>query len=129
MLYYVILVLMTTLYAAIGSDWGTASDSAHFRIPDLRESVLVGVGQNSTYTIQHHDVYAVGEFKDDQFQGHKHNFTAQIKSGGSDEGSTGSVGTHTSSTTVAVSDGTNGTPRTGATTHGKQLGSNYIVKY
>lgn len=31
--------------------------------------------------------------------------------------------------TSPTSDGTNGTPRTGTTTHGKQFGVNYIIKY
>ena len=33
------------------------------------------------------------------------------------------------SITGPTSDGTNGTPRTGTTTHGKQFGVNYIIKY
>jgi microcystin-dependent protein len=102
-------------------------------LPDLRECTLVGAGQNSTDTIADHDVYTVGEFKDDQMQGHWHNFFAQ-----SSNGSAGTVGAYmttqagntnfTSSVKKAIADGTNGTPRTGTTTHGKQFGVNYIIK-
>jgi microcystin-dependent protein len=135
------------LYERLGgaaSPWNTGTIPAgQFRVPDMRECVPVGVRKNTTrvfdsteldpstgtHGTQNHDLYTVGEFKDDQFQGHKHNFTAQIKLGGSDEGTEGAVSTHTSITTSPVSDGTNGTPRTGTTTHGKQVGLNYIIKY
>ena len=57
------------LYAVIGNIYG--GDSTNFNVPDYRETVLVGVGQNTTDTIASHDVYALGEFKDDQLQGHR----------------------------------------------------------
>ena len=41
-------------------------------LPDYRECVMVGAEQNTTDTIATHDVYTQGEFKDDQFQDHKH---------------------------------------------------------
>ena len=37
-------------------------------LPDYRECVMVGAEQNTTDTIATHDVYAEGEFKDDQLQ-------------------------------------------------------------
>lgn len=43
-----------SLYTLLGTDV----------LPDLRELVLVGAGQNTTYTITAHDVYSVGQFKD-----------------------------------------------------------------
>lgn len=43
-------------------------------LPDLRESCLVGVGQNSTDSIATHDVFTLGELKDSQTQGHTHSF-------------------------------------------------------
>lgn len=55
-------------------------------MPDTRECVLVGAGQNTTASIESHDVYAVGEFKDDQVQTHKHsrgtqNITGRVSNG------------------------------------------------
>ena len=42
-------------------------------LPDYRECVMVGAEQNTTEPlIKVHDVYAEGEFKDDQLQEHKH---------------------------------------------------------
>ena len=43
-----------SLYTLLGTDV----------LPDLRELVLVGAGQNTSYTITAHDVYSVGQFKD-----------------------------------------------------------------
>lgn len=135
---------LNTELGGANSPWLLGDEpEGYFRAPDMRECVVVGVGKNTTRIFdnteedpathtagtQSHDEYTLGQFKDDQFQGHKHNFTAQIKLGGSDEGTQGSVSTHTSTTTSPVSDGTNGTPRTGTTTHGKQVGLYYIIKY
>lgn len=47
-------------------------------LPDYRECVMVGAEENTTDQIADHDVYAQGEFKDDQIQ----NITGQIKSNG-----------------------------------------------
>ena len=58
------------LYAVIGNTYG--GDSTNFNVPDYRETVLVGVGENTTDTIASHDVYELGEFRDDQLQGHNH---------------------------------------------------------
>lgn len=120
------------LYAYLGSN----------RLPDLRECNLVGAGQSSNdydastnpNGIHAHDVYAVGEFKDDQLQGHYHqnygsNYQFSIGDGyrclrGSSLDST----ILNDTTRDLVTDGTNGTPRVGSTTHGKQVGVNYCIK-
>lgn len=44
-------------------------------LPDFRECVMVGAEENSTDSIATHDVYAQGQFKDDQMQSHYHNIT------------------------------------------------------
>ena len=59
----------TTKYPELYSLLGTNT------LPDLRESCLVGVGQNSTDNIATHDVFTLGELKDSQTQGHTHSFT------------------------------------------------------
>lgn len=53
------------LYAYLGSNV----------LPDYREAAIVGAEQNTTDTIATHDVYTEGQFKDDQFQNHKHSIT------------------------------------------------------
>lgn len=126
------------LYDVIGNKYG--GDGIHFNVPDYRETVLVGAGENTTDTIANHDVYELGEFKDDQVQGHWHglgneNGTSTVALGASEKG--GSVAGATAANEIryvvnraldAVSDGTNGTPRTGTTTHGKQKGVNWMIK-
>lgn len=127
------------LYAVIGNTYG--GDSTNFNVPDFRETVLVGVGENTTDTIADHDVYELGEFKDDQFQGHWHNLgnsngTVTVSLGASIKGSeTKSAASDQSITRYivdtaldAITDGTNGEPRKGTTTHGKQKGVTYIIK-
>lgn len=104
-------------------------------LPDYRECVLVGVGQNTTDTIAEHDPYTLGEFKDDQFQGHQHKMgnglvnscttTSGMSSGVHNTQIYGNILPNTNGIT---SDGTNGTPRTGTTTHGKQKGVAYYIK-
>ena len=51
------------LYALLGSNV----------LPDLRECTLVGAGRNTLNDILNHDVYAIGEFRDDQMRNHNHN--------------------------------------------------------
>ncbi len=97
----------------------------------MRECVPVGAGESTRAAIAAHDVYNVGEFKDDQLQGHKHT----VQGGGdiwyhpSDQSQSQVTGSAIKTTSDPISDGTNGTPRTGTTTHGKQLGVNYLIKY
>ena len=121
------------LYAVIGNTYG--GDTASFNVPDYRETTLVGIGENTTDTIASHDVYGLGEFKDDQFQGHKHTITQEAgdaPSGVSPNSPAffgGIAGTsNTNAMKETSSDGTNGTPRVGTTTHGKQKGVTYIIK-
>lgn len=144
-------------------------------LPDLRECNLVGIGQSTRAIISAHDVYTLGQFKDDQIQaltatidtsgvevnitdpGHTHTATAtshdhSIPSGtyfdggdgiftGADDTSTVdtsseavtvTVGSATTGITASIADGSitaslNGY-RSGAVTHGKNYGVNYIIK-
>ncbi len=95
-------------------------------LPDYRECVLVGAGQNTTDSIVTHDVYTLGEFKDDQLKDHYHG----IQTNGSSDRYT----INTSSPNVNTSGvkgwgnpwGTQFNPAT--TTHGKQKGLNWAIK-
>ena len=113
----------TSQYPGLASVLGATGDT--FKVPDLREVVLVGVGQNSTFSIATHDVYTLGQFKDDQLQKHTHSYSRP------DGSQTLDSGTHYAVyRAVSANTGTN-TGRTGDTntTHGKQFGVNYIIKY
>lgn len=95
-------------------------------LPDYRECGLVGAEQNTTDTIATHDVYAEGQFKDDQLQEHKHSVKIST---------VGSGGTNTTDYTTDPDDGTTETrytlnvanARTGTTTHGKQKAVYYYM--
>jgi microcystin-dependent protein len=112
--------LYPDLYLFLGSD----------TLPDLRECTLVGIGQNTTHTIAAHDEYTLGQFKDDQLQDHSHTF---IQEGGT-------VPSNVALNSIAIFGGNSNSAtnnkamqgvynaRAGTTTHGKQVGVNYIIK-
>ena len=97
-------------------------------LPDYRECVMVGAEQNTTDTIATHDVYAEGEFKDDQLQNHEHDSARA-----SQEGSGGpnvSV-LHTVPLGTTMSGGgevLDMRGRSGETTHGKQKAVYVYIK-
>lgn len=116
------------LYAVLGDIYGSGDGSTTFNLPDYREVVLVGAGASSNPKIKAHDIYEVGEFKDDQMQGHRHNVNTFLYK----QGTNGPAGNYFDYGTIEssdpINDSLNGTPRTGSTTHGKQIGINYIIK-
>lgn len=112
-------------------------------MPDCREVSLVGAGTNvlNSAIIISHNAISAGQFQDDQAQLHEHNITngndgTGTRRCGITEGIVGGysyafraeptgrnpVGPPVASTSAG------GVPRTGATTHGKQLGVNYQIK-
>ena len=117
-----------------GSTFDTSTYPMLYRVlgtnvlPDLREVTLVGAGENDTLSIATHDVYTLGEFKDDQFQSHTHSYTDYGISN-TTSGISGGGLSYTAGYFSAWSR-TTGTPsgRTGTTTHGKQVGVNWIIK-
>ena len=144
--------------------------------PDLRECGLVGAGQSGR-VISAHDIYTIGQFKDDQVQtigatidtsgieitvtdpGHTHTISSSASSGSiavgdiydgqgtavwkgavdagdtnpvTLSGGSATVDSATTGITAAITDGsvtaTFEEYRNGATTHGKQVGVNYVIK-
>lgn len=111
----------TELFAVIGTTFGAGDGSTTFNIPDMRESVPVGSGTRGS-GVADHDIYTVGEFKDDQLQDHRHTSTQYVNVSNGDY-----------STAFTYDDpidygGLIAVGRHGTTTHGKQLGVNYIIK-
>lgn len=94
-------------------------------LPDLRESVLVGAGQNTHNSITTHDVYNVGQFRDDQFQEHTHSVTVSDRVPAIWQITPGAGGYYSRSTESKTSSGASGRAR--STTHGKQTGVLYYV--
>lgn len=120
------------LFAVIGTKYGAGNGSTTFNVPDMRESVPVGIGQSSRADIKQHDVYELGEFKDDQLQGHSHFITGNQKNLSIHDvaGTIFDANTSSSYTNARPKISTEGTEdgRIGTTTHGKQIGANYIIK-
>ena len=123
------------LYSAITTSWGTSAGNVV--LPNLVEAVPVGVGTRSS-GVATHDTYALGVFKDDQFQDHKHDYSdasqpltttngpAQSMSAGWAVGRVNAGGySGYYFNTVAYQTGGRG----GTTTHGKQVGVTYCVKF
>jgi microcystin-dependent protein len=112
-------------------NYGLGDGSTTFNLPDMREAAPVGIGTRAS-GVTAHDTFTLGQFKDDQMQGHYHslhsNTTTPISSLYPATGNAG-VSDLTDAVRSPITDGTNGTPRTGTTTRGKQLGVNFIIKY
>ena len=94
-------------------------------LPDLRECVLVGAGQNTHNSIAVHDVYRVGEFSDDQFQDHTHTVTVSDRVGAKWQITPSNNAYYSEHTESKTSSGASG--RAKSTTHGKQTGVLYYV--
>lgn len=112
--------------------YGTGDGSTTFNLPDYREVALVGAGQNSKDSIATHDVYTVGEFKDDCFQNHTHGVYCGnngATSGTSWFDTNYGNSSHFLSTVMFTHFVRNNTNfRFRSTTHGKQKGVKYIIK-
>ena len=116
------------LWKVIGYNFG-GSDST-FNVPDLREATTKGVGLNGNSTYHYDaDGVALGEFIDDRIQGHEHNaYANRTNAVFASAGGTGMDNRTSINTNGIVTDGSNGVPRTGATTEVKAVGVNYIIK-
>lgn len=125
------------LFAAIGTTYGTGDGSTTFNLPDLRGIFARGAGTNGTMTNANGAAYSatLGGTQNDQSQGHRHAsgagfaFIAHVNSGGGAGLSAGSVLTDSSTTNDPTTDGTNGTPRTGAETRPANVGVAYHICY
>ena len=112
------------------SRYGTGDGSTTFNLPDYREVALVGAGQNGTEgaALADHDVYTVGQFKDDQIQNHRHevNMFGIIQNGSSHINTSGGGGYDWTSMNPKAD--TIDVGRHGSTTRGKSKGVKFIIK-
>lgn len=121
------------LFDVIGYTYG--GSGSKFKVPDYRECALVGAGENGTDTMEAHDVYGLGEFKDDQLQ----NITGRVGATCQNaiDGAFASGGPGHGLNYWWASQDAQGNPqadfdasrvaRAGLVTHGKQKGVNYII--
>lgn len=124
------------LYTAVGHTWG--GSGSNFNVPDLRGVFVRGGGTNGTYTNSNGTAFAgasLGTVQNDMMQGHFHSLssasgivrfgfanTYNIVAGSNGDTVNPAVGSPTS-------DGSNGTPRTGAETRPVNLSMTYCIWY
>lgn len=104
-----------------------ASVTGNSTVPDLRGQVLRG--KNNSRSDGQQDPageLTLGTQQADQMQGHRHNVGSGL--GGSNVSGQPFVGNITNPSSDPISDGTNGTPRTGAETRVKSVIVNHFIK-
>ena len=107
------------LFAKIGETWGAGDGSTTFNLPDLRGVFLRGAGGHGTLEDANGDAFdggSVGDTANDKFQGHYHqahgNGTTTFGSG-IQPAQYSVTALNSNGVREAITDGTNGTPRTG----------------
>lgn len=118
-----------TLFTAISTTWGIGDGSTTFNLPDLRSATLRGVGTPTIFTSN--TVVALADTIDDKLQGHYHVFNNTLAGSGA-SGTTRDLYNNEADNNTdvkdPVTDGANGTPRTGLETTGKARGVYFIIK-
>tara|TARA_Y100000361_G_C11158746_1_gene345804 strand:- start:467 stop:1246 length:780 start_codon:yes stop_codon:yes gene_type:complete len=116
------------LFTAIGTTWGIGDGSTTFNIPDLRSAHLRGVGTSTIFT--HNNSITLSQTVNDQMQGHHHSAGYNNDTGSSADaiGSGSSAAATFNGINDPETDGSNGTPRTGAETSVKARGVYFIIK-
>ncbi len=124
----------SALFAVIGTTYGVGDGSTTFNIPDLRGAAPGGAGTSTGYTTN--ETLTLGTKHNDRLQGFRvpsgiaypfgrYGTTTGAAANGPD-GATSRTADPISGD--PITDGVNGTPRTGATTRTKLLGVNFIIR-
>ena len=110
--------------------YGTGDGNTTFNLPDYREVALVGAGQNGKDSISTHDVYTVGQFKDDCLKSHNHEINGGYFSRNFpvEYGTTGSWGFTLYQQNLAVMPQYYTNSAGDAVNRGKRKGVKYIIK-
>ena len=114
--------------------YGLGSTTSNFKLPDQKNSVFRGRGLSTGFTSN--GTTRMGYLEDDQFQGHNMSLAGGTALRVLDNGGTGLDAQYTAGSyrlggapVVPLSDGTNGTPRTGLETRTKNQGVNFFIKF
>lgn len=126
------------LFSAIGTLYGAGDGSTTFNLPDMRGLFVRGAGAHGTMTKAAGGAFdggSVGATNNDKFQAHYMNrnssaVTEQVLSGsgGSDYTGGGKAVNGLTTTGGPVTDGSNGTPRTGNETKPASISLLYCIK-
>jgi microcystin-dependent protein len=120
------------LFGVIGTTYGVGDGSTTFGLPDARGLVMVGAGAHGTMTRANGTAYnggAVGASRDDQMIGHVHVTDTANAGTGTTKIGNGATDNADINTGAAVSDGTNGTPRTGDETRPAEIAVLVCIKF
>lgn len=125
------------LFAVLGITYGDGDESTTFNLPDFRGIFPRGAGTSNVLANANEVSFnaTLGAYQNDKFQGHYHNF--EPADGRSTAGAPNEVGWFTDEVNRAfrddilepITDGTNGTPRTGTETNPANLAVSFIIKY
>lgn len=119
-----------SLFAVIGTVYGVGDGSTTFNLPDYRAVSPKGVGNQTINGRTKTGPASVGAKIEDTLQGFKVNIGYSINTGSGTGGGGRFAGNDSSTVSGAlVTDGTNGTPRTGAQTQDCTIGTNFCIKY
>lgn len=113
-----------TLFSLIGTTFGAGNGSTTFNIPDLRGEFIRGWDHGRGVDSGR----SFGSAQADQFQGHYHSTDAQKINNGSNLAGGTAVIQGSASVTGPITDGTNGTPRTGSETRPRNIALMYCIK-
>lgn len=118
------------LFAAIGTTWGVGDGSTTFGIPDARGVFIRGAGVNGTLLDANGTGFTgtLGTYQNDKMQGHYHASSKVDAGAQSNSGSGVFSGNSTSTVGAPITDGSNGTPRTGVETNPANIAMNKIIK-
>jgi hypothetical protein len=119
------------LFAVYGTTFGVGDGSTTFNVPNTQGIFSRGAGSQTIAGITY--TGAPGTTQGDQMQGHTHNFYANgaVGTGWDSPGTNNRQppgSTQTAQITNPISDGTNGTPRTGAQTQPANYSMYRIIK-
>lgn len=125
-------VIYANLFAVLSTTYGTGDGSTTFNVPDARGVFVRGAGSQTISSIAYTGTR--GTTSGDTIQGHRHNMqwnSVNPGTTGSNDGSSnsGTVGLAAASRVLdPVTDGTNGTPRTGTETKPANITLSYIIR-
>lgn len=121
----------SALFAVIGTAYGAGNGSSTFNLPNGQGVFLRGSGSQTIGGISYSGPN-LGGSQGDEMQGHIHSTTAPLVFGAVNGnlgwGDFTASGNQTFNTAGPLSDGTNGTPRTGTETRPANVGVNWIIK-
>jgi microcystin-dependent protein len=120
----------SVLFSAISTTWGVGDGSTTFNIPDLRGEFIRGFDNGRGIDSGR----AFASSQNDTFQGHHHQmYASSTGAGGGTTDFRNNPASQAAQSNItarqAITDGTNGTPRTSTETRPRNLALMYCIKY